>query len=309
MARCGEICRHDGYQGDSNRTMWPWRDWVIRALNANLPFDQFTIEQLAGDLLPESTLDQKIATGFNRNHRHNDEDGIISEEFLVEYVADRTETMATVWLGLTIGCARGVMTTNTIRSHSANITNSSLSSTTSTRKAAHSATRPFVTIPTEQQAAHAEKLNKVIGECKSRLAAAETAEDQAELARLEKEKQAVEAGFLKAMVMRELPEQRPTWVLKRGAYDKHAEAVVADVPNVLSRLAAYQPANRLDMARWLTDSTHPLTARVTMNRYWQMFFGQGLVRTPEDLVRKVHHRPIPSCSIGWRRSFPGSAGT
>ena len=87
----------------------------------------------------------------------------------------------------------------------------------------------------------------MIGECKSRLAAAETAEDQAELARLEKEKQAVEAGFLKAMVMRELPEQRPTWVLKRGAYDKHAEAVVADVPNVLSRLAAYQPANRLDM--------------------------------------------------------------
>ncbi len=96
----------DGYQGDNHRAMWPWRDWVIRALNANMPFDRFTIEQLAGDLLPNATVDQQVATGFNRNHRHNDEDGIIPEEFLVEYVSDRTETLGSVWLGLTIGCAR-----------------------------------------------------------------------------------------------------------------------------------------------------------------------------------------------------------
>jgi hypothetical protein len=96
----------NGYQSDGERFMWRWRDWVIQAFNANTPFDRFTIEQLAGDLLPNPTLDQRIATGFNRNHRGNAEGGIIPEEYAAEYVADRVETTATVWMGLTIGCAR-----------------------------------------------------------------------------------------------------------------------------------------------------------------------------------------------------------
>src|SRR5207249_7173761 len=95
-----------GYQSDGERFMWRWRDWVIEAINANMPFDQFTIEQLGGDLLPNPTLDQRIATGFNRNHRGNAEGGIIPEEYAVEYVADRVETTATVWLGLTLACCR-----------------------------------------------------------------------------------------------------------------------------------------------------------------------------------------------------------
>jgi hypothetical protein len=96
----------NGYFGDKTRSAWPWRDWVIDAYNRNVPFDQFTIEQLAGDLLPDATRDQKIATGFNRNHMANNETGIIDEEYRVEYVADRLETTAAAWLGLTIGCAR-----------------------------------------------------------------------------------------------------------------------------------------------------------------------------------------------------------
>jgi len=101
-----------GYQSDGERSMWRWRDWVIDAFNRNMPFDQFTIEQLAGDLLPPiagspvATLAQRIATGFNRNHRGNAEGGIIPEEFAAEYVVDRVDTTATVWLGLTMGCAR-----------------------------------------------------------------------------------------------------------------------------------------------------------------------------------------------------------
>jgi Protein of unknown function (DUF1553)/Protein of unknown function (DUF1549)/Planctomycete cytochrome C/Concanavalin A-like lectin/glucanases superfamily len=95
-----------GYQGDVLRTQWPWRDWVIRAYNQNMPFDQFTIDQLAGDLREHPTRDQILATAFNRNHRINNEGGIIAEEWRVEYVADRVETTSTVWLGLTIGCAR-----------------------------------------------------------------------------------------------------------------------------------------------------------------------------------------------------------
>ncbi|MBI3866549.1 MAG: DUF1553 domain-containing protein [Planctomycetia bacterium] len=102
-ARYGDT---DGYFTDAERKLWRWRDWVIRALNANLPFDRFTIEQLAGDLLPEPSLEQQVATGFHRNHTMNNESGIIDEEYRVEYVADRTDTTGTVWLGLTLGCAR-----------------------------------------------------------------------------------------------------------------------------------------------------------------------------------------------------------
>jgi len=102
-ARCGDS---NGYQTDGARDMWRWRDWVIDAFNRNMPYDRFTVEQLAGDLLPNATLDQRIATGFQRNHRTTGEGGIIPEEYRVEYVADRAQTTSTVWLGLTAGCAR-----------------------------------------------------------------------------------------------------------------------------------------------------------------------------------------------------------
>jgi hypothetical protein len=95
-----------GYQDDGELSMWRWRDWVIEAFNANMPFDQFTVEQLAGDLLPGATLEQRLATGFNRNHRANAEGGSIAEEFRTEYVVDRVDTTATVWLGLTMICVR-----------------------------------------------------------------------------------------------------------------------------------------------------------------------------------------------------------
>lgn len=96
----------DGYQFDGPRYQWRWRDWVIEAYNQHMPFDQFTIEQLAGDLLPDASLDQVIATGFNRNHRYNSEAGLVVEEFLLENAVDRVDTTSTLWMGLTVGCAR-----------------------------------------------------------------------------------------------------------------------------------------------------------------------------------------------------------
>jgi hypothetical protein len=95
-----------GYQVDRDQDMHPWRDWVIAAFNRNMPFDQFTIEQLAGDLLPQATLEQQVATGFHRNHMVNQEGGIIAEEFVAEYTADRVETTAAVWMGQTFNCTR-----------------------------------------------------------------------------------------------------------------------------------------------------------------------------------------------------------
>lgn len=96
----------NGYQGDQERTMWPWRDWVVQAFNQNQPFDQFTAWQLAGDLLPNSGFEQKLATGFCRNHMINGEGGRIAEENRVDYVMDMAETTGTVWLGLTLNCCR-----------------------------------------------------------------------------------------------------------------------------------------------------------------------------------------------------------
>ena len=96
----------NGYNNDEERSMWPWRDWVIRAFNTNMPFDRFLTEQLAGDLLRDPTLEQRIATGFNRNHVLTTEGGIIDEEYRVEYVVDRVHTTATVVMGLSMQCAR-----------------------------------------------------------------------------------------------------------------------------------------------------------------------------------------------------------
>ena len=95
-----------GYHIDSAREMWPWRDWVIQAFNKNMPYDQFTIEQIAGDMLPNATTAQKIATGFNRNHMVNFEGGAIPEEYQNEYIVDRIEATSTTWMGITLGCAR-----------------------------------------------------------------------------------------------------------------------------------------------------------------------------------------------------------
>ena len=103
---CARFADTNGYQVDRDREMSAWRDWVIDAFNSNQPFDQFTVDQLAGDLLPDATLKQKIATGFHRNHMFNEEGGAIPEEFLAEYCADRVDTTATVWLGLTLNCCR-----------------------------------------------------------------------------------------------------------------------------------------------------------------------------------------------------------
>jgi hypothetical protein len=165
-----------GFQTDSSRQMWPWRDWVIKAFNENLPFDKFTVWQLAGDLLPKATVEQKVASGFNRNHPINFEGGAIPEEYHVEYVVDRVVTTATVWMGLTMGCARchdhkyDPITQKEFFEFYAFFNNIDENGLDGQRGNA----KPMMEVPSDQQKRERKKLNAAIKADEATLAAMET---------------------------------------------------------------------------------------------------------------------------------------
>ena len=283
----------NGYQVDRDREMYAWRDWVIQAFNKNMPFDVFTIEQLAGDLLDEPTLDQLVATGFNRNHMMNEEGGIIPEEFLAEYCADRVETTATIWLGQTFLCARchdhkyDPFTQKDYYSIYAFFHNVNEQGRGDYGASIRRNNPPMIQLP-------APGLEKVRDQLRGELELIqitldkepETSEARPEiekrLAELKKRFDQADLAIPTTLVMKELSEPRPTYVLMRGAYDKSGEQVFAGTPESLPPMDDEWPLNRLGFARWLVDSDNPLTARVTVNRLWQSVFGVGLVRTPED---------------------------
>ena len=493
----------NGYQVDRDREMWAWRDWVIRAFNDNKPFDAFTIEQLAGDLLPNPTMDQRIATGFHRNHMMNEEGGVIAEEFLAEYTADRVETTAAVWLGQTFNCCRchdhkfDPFTQRDFYSLKAFFHNVPEKGVGIYSNPIRQNSPPFVKLPApevekrlaginaqiktvmDKLVALSEKSSAGVDDWARRVAAAkpdwqlleviaasggdqpptldaasrtvaigpqETRKntikvsaklpkgtvttlrfecatkapsasfqwselqvftkgrkplalraivagdslaategmkvldndrktktilsvkqdkplsavfelehslkvtdteidvelgvenaggpshwrffagsiDPQELAptavvalakkeaakrtaaevkqlkdhhltqqsahrklsdeqeKLKKQATAAEGEIPTVLVMDEMKEPRPTFVFMRGAYDKPGERVSAATPAVLPPLASGLPNNRLGLARWLVSPANPLTARVTVNRFWQQVFGTGLVKTSED---------------------------
>ena len=504
-----------GYQVDPGKEMWPWRDWVVSAFNRNLPFDRFSIEQIAGDLLPDATLEQKIATGFQRNHRINSETGALAEEFQAENVVDRVNTFGEVWLGLTVGCARchdhkyDPLTTREFYSLGAFFNNVDEVGNGGPRDARGNH-RPYLRLPAPELEAKAaakqqeiDKVRKTLDSVDDRLAPGQrqwekgalsyrprwtvlrpaslsadggvtlaTLKDgsiraggamppssiyevkvktalrnitafrielipdpslpaggsgraadgkgvvtmfqvnqdgrkvdldrittdfqseeselglvlrpaeqlkrgwgvnpkvtsrhwaviepsrmlggaaateftirigneyegapvgrfrlsvtdseypevipeetakiirQAESQRSEKdrkelrayylahprehrkvyesvkaleaEKRAIENQIPTTMVMQEMAKARDTFVLKRGQYDQPGDRVTPIVPSFLPPLPSGAPANRLALARWLFEPANPLTARVAVNRYWQTYFGLGLVKTAED---------------------------
>lgn len=239
-----------GYQGDPERTMWPWRDWVVQALNDNMPFDRFTIEQLAGDLLPKPTPQQRLATGFNRNHMHNSEGGRIAEETRVENVFDRVEATGTVWLGLTFQCAR-------CHDHK------------------------FDPLSNKDYFAFFDFFNQTSEAGRT---------DRSVAVPPHMEYPTPKAGKIKVMVMDTLAKPRNTFILVKGIYNNVTEKkVLADVPGMLPPLSKEkegQRHNRLELARWIVSQENPLTARVTVNRYWQLFFRRGIVPTPSDFGRQ-----------------------
>lgn len=278
----------NGYQTDGSRAMWPWRDWVIEALNKNMAFDQFTIEQIAGDMLPNPTVAQKIATGFHRNHMLNGEGGRIAEESRVDYVVDRVDTTFTVWLGLTAACARchdhkyDPLPQKEYYQLYAYFNNVAESGGVDRR---NSTAAPVIELPTEEQTKKIEaaraKLHRFIGDYfLGRLAKDTDVKKTFQSAKSELTD--AQNAVVITMIMEERKEPRETFVLVRGLYNKYGDKVKAGIPKALPHLPEGTPNNRLGLAKWLVDRNNPLTARVIVNRYWQMFFGAGLVKTSED---------------------------
>lgn len=246
----------NGYQDDTERFMWPWRDWVIHAYNKNMPYDQFVKWQLAGDLLPDATQEQILATGFNRNHMITQEGGVIEEEYRVEYVADRTVTTAKSFMGLTMECAR-------CHDH----------------KYDDLTQKDFFNLYNF--------FNQL--EEKGRIGYQEIAEPKIKLTQemVKKELRFVQwpdsIQEVEVMVMDEVKNLRNTYVLNRGAYDAPTDIETkGGMPENILKFDARFSKDRLGLADWLFDVKNPLTARVAINNLWQQFFGSGIVATPTD---------------------------
>jgi hypothetical protein len=309
-----------GLHLDNRRGIYPYRDWVVRALNQNLPLDQFITWQLAGDLLAEPTLEQKIATGYVRLNPSTGEGGAIPAEFQMKNNFDRVETLGTVFLGMSLTCARchthkydPIPQTEYYRLLA--FFNSTAEPSMDGNKYEYG---PVAKVPKDhaawnewslllgqrrslvrQVSNHLEKGDSIAEATLKKWQASSDADrlvlltsSEGELAQLKLTDQAVElkkkieqaeAAFTTTLVAQDLPQPRNTHVLKRGEYDLPiGEPLQPGILEVMGDLPEAAPRNRLGLAQWLTSREHPLVARVLINRVWQRVFGYGLVRTPED---------------------------
>jgi len=264
----------DGYSHDAPRVMWRYRDWVIAAFNADQPFDQFVIEQLAGDMLPKATQAQRIATGFHRNTQINTEGGVDKEQFRVDSIFDRIATTGEVMFGLTFGCAQ-------CHDHKFD----PFKQVEFYRMFAffNQADEPRVETPTDAEvrarAAHDAKVNAL----QKKVDGAEMDTDERnklmmELTALKKKRPSVTT----ALVMRQRKSLRRTFRFVKGNFTRPSEEVQPGVPAVLHAFPNQEKASRLEFARWVASRENPLLARVTVNRMWQHHFGVGLVETEND---------------------------
>jgi hypothetical protein len=284
-----------GYGSDPLRTIWRYRDWVVGAFNRNLPFDQFTVEQLAGDLLPSPTLEQKMATAFHRNTMTNTEGGTDREEFRVAAAKDRVDTTLQVWMGLTMGCAK-------CHNHKYDpLTQQEyyrfFAFFNQTADNDQPDERPTIPAPTADMEAKNRLIDARVAEHKQRLTAltpdlaawvgqrwfvppARVLLALSEISKLEKSRPQVAT----LPVMQELPadKRRTTRVMLKGNFLNPGETVEPGVPAKFHPLPPGAPPNRLGVAQWLFHPDNPLTARVAVNRFWAQLWGTGIVETEED---------------------------
>lgn len=309
-----------GLHLDNRRGIFPYRDWVVRAMNGNQPLNEFIEWQLGGDLLPDPSLDQLIATGYVRMNPSTAEGGVIPAEFQAKNNFDRTETLGTVFLGLSLTCAR----CHTHKFDPIPQTDyygllAFFNSTQESPLDGNSYTyAPVLKVPSDQQAwtqwqeltdsRHeiVEAGGKLIGgpvqlddaqrkmwddaDDAGRLTMISSEQgpfagqdSQAAANELVKQIAKAETAFTTTLVAKELASPRATHLLNRGEYDMPTgEPVQPGVLSVIGGFPEDAPVNRLGLARWLTSRENPLVARVLVNRIWQRTFGHGLVRTPED---------------------------
>lgn len=248
-----------GYQDDNIRTQWPWRDWLIHAFNTNLHYDQFLTWQLAGDLLPDATKEQVLATAFLRNHKYTEEGGVVPEEYRIEYILDKVKTFGKGIMGVTIECAQchdhkfdpfsqkdyyklfAFFNTSKEEGYEGDVSTSKPAKT------------PWLTINDTDIKSVMSYINKK------------------------------DTGSLTISVMGELDTPRTTYILDRGIYDKPTVPVIpAAIPAVMPFDTVSLPRNRMGLAKWTTNKKNPLTARVFVNQMWQNLFGRGFVKTSGD---------------------------
>lgn len=248
-----------GYQDDNIRSQWPWRDWLIHAFNTNMRYDQFITWQLAGDLLPNPTKEQVLATAFLRNHKYTEEGGVVPEEYRIEYILDKVKTFGKGIMGVTIECAQchdhkfdpfsqkdyfklfAFFNTSKEEGFEGDV---------STSKPAKS---PWLTIKDTDISTVMNYINKK------------------------------DTATLTVSVMGELDTPRKTYVLDRGVYDKPTvEVKAAAIPAIMPYDTVGLPRNRMGLAMWTTNKKNPLTARVFVNQMWQNLFGRGFVKTSGD---------------------------
>jgi hypothetical protein len=362
----------NGFNIDSPRSMWRYRDWVIDALNRDMAFDQFTIEQLAGDLLPNATLEQKIASGFHRNTLMNEEGGIDLEQFRVESVVDRVNTTGSVFLGLTIGCAQchdhkfdpiSQREYYQLFAFFNNVDEPTLELPTSEQKRLRdkislriqalkqslreidytSDAKRFdwekslsptdrakldpkvngiLDVPEHQRDAQqlqtiraayrfGDKVRNIIGGMGQPTPFLSAAHLETSLFRFSVDKQIAqlrnsEPVVVTSLVMQERKDNRPTFVHLGGDFLRKGARVTPDVPAVLPPMSNQEVSHnasltRLELARWLVDPRNPLTARVTVNRFWERYFGLGLVETENDFGTQGR-RPTHPELLDWLAS-------
>ncbi len=248
-----------GYQDDNVRTQWAWRDWVIYAFNKNLPYNLFLTWQIAGDLLPNSTKEQILATAFFRNHKYTEEGGVIPEEYRIEYIIDKTKTFGKGILGLTVECAQchdhkyDPISQKDYYQLFAFFNNTKEVGYEGDVSQSKPAKNPILTVSDNEAKTILTFINKK------------------------------DTGNLMISVMGENDTLRKSYILNRGVYNNPTMQVY---PAALKSVMAYDtinnPRNRLGLASWTANRNNPLTARVFVNHVWQEIFGRGLVKTSGD---------------------------
>jgi len=340
----------DGYEKDNDRPYaWRYRNWVIQALNQNMPFDQFTIEQIAGDLLPSATIEQKVATGFHRNTLTNREGGVDREEFRTEQVIDRTSTVGATWLGLTVGCARchdhkydpisqkefyqlAAFFNSCVEVNIETPQPGELGSylqgrpeydkkrkalleeykvaeiqTDWEKQTLEAGDHPGVNVPYDvawdtvgkmldggqeilrlDPARRTQKQQNKLTDHVVKFYGIPAGKERYEELKFKELTEKLEKladeypGLTEAQTIAASPHPPASHVLIRGDYRQPGIEVQPGTPAVFNPMPGDSAPSRLTLARWLVSKDNPLTARVTVNRMWQEFFGRGIVETSED---------------------------